>query len=536
MTNLKHELESNLVFVLLPTANDNNVACATLAEFGITSRAYNSIDSLCAAIENGCAAIVVAEEALDREAINCLQTILDRQETWSDLPIILLTGDSVQRAAELFSTATNISLLERPFSRMTLVRSVQVALRSRKKQIEVRDLLNDLKKSKADAEKANTAKTRFLANMSHEIRTPIGAIIGFIDLLKSHENSREDISKYMAIIDRNSHQLLRLIDDILDLSKVEAGKLVIEQIAFKLTDLLADLGSIMSFKAAEKGIVFRTIIETLIPDEIISDPGRIRQILSNIVGNAIKFTARGSVELRVAFKNGALEFLVADTGVGLTTSQAAKLFQPFVQADTTTSRRFGGTGLGLVLSRGLAQSMGGNLTLMESTEGQGSVFKIEIRADLTNETTLVGQSAIAIEDSFTAVRSEKGLLQGLRVLLVEDSPDNRMLITTYLSKQGALVDPASDGAEGVIAARKKQFDVVLMDVQMPNMDGHAATRALRAQCYDRPIIALTAHAMQEERLKCFESGFTDFLTKPIQPARLISVLTRYLKQSVVRDL
>lgn len=520
-----HEIER--VLILSPTGNDAKMAKATLSDFGIKAEICENVTTLCHAILSGCAALVIAEEALDLDALDSLQVELDRQENWSDLPIILLTGDSVQRAAELFPKPTNISLLERPFSRMTFVRLVQVALRSRKKQIEVRDLLRDLKKSKEEAEKANTAKSHFLANMSHEIRTPIGAIIGFIDLLKNVDNSLEEKIKYMAIIDRNSHQLLHLIDDILDLSKVEAGKLIIEKLPFKITDLLADFGSIMSFKAAEKGIKFKTLVDTLIPEQIVSDPVRLRQILSNIVGNAIKFTAHGTVTMRISFRNDILEFLVTDTGVGLSEAQASRLFQPFVQADVSTTRKFGGTGLGLVLSRALSRSLGGELQLVESFEGRGSIFRVEIKPELPFEPKLVGQSAIAMDTNLFVHQHRKEVLRGLRVLLVEDSLDNQMLIKTYLKKQGAVVDSALDGVEGVASAKRKQFDVVLMDVQMPNMDGHTATKALRQEHYKRPIIALTAHAMKEERLRCFESGFTDFLTKPIQPDQLIEVLSRY---------
>ncbi len=527
MHRTKREKELQLVLILSPTANDGRIAALTLQDAGIAAVECLDLEMLCNKIDEGCAAVVVAEESLKRDTLDCLQAQLNKQENWSDLPIILLTGDNVQRATELFSNATNLSLLERPFSRLTFIRSVQVALRSREKQIEVRNLLNDLKKSKEDADKANLAKSHFLANMSHEIRTPIGAIMGFIDLLKSDRSTDEEKATYMTIIDRNSQQLLHLIDDILDLSKVEAGKLIVEKIPFKLTDLLADFGSIMTFKAAAKGIKFKTFIETLIPDEIISDPVRLRQILSNIVGNAIKFTSFGSVTMHVSFHNNSLDFLVVDTGVGLSENQISRLFQPFVQADTSTTRKYGGTGLGLVLSRSLAQSLGGNIRLMKSQPGLGSTFLIRLTPQLTNATIFVGQSAITLDHIFSTDRSEAARLQGLRILLVEDSPDNQILISTYLRKQGARVESALDGAEGVATASKKVFDVVLMDVQMPNMDGHEATKTLRALHYSRPIIALTAHAMNEERIRCFESGFTDFLTKPIQHERLIDVLTRY---------
>ncbi|MCC2677941.1 MAG: hypothetical protein K0R29_517 [Pseudobdellovibrio sp.] len=517
---------SDAVIVLSPTANDGRLACDVLTSENIEAFPAKDIDQLCEKIKEGCAALIIAEEALSIGNIEKLQATLALQDAWSDLPIIVFTGDRLSYATEIFSQTGNIYLLERPFSRFTLVRSVQVALRARKKQYQVRDLLGELQTSRDDADKANAAKSQFLANMSHEIRTPIGAIIGFVDLMRT-EPSAKAKEEFMSVIERNSQQLLRLIDDILDLSKIEAGKLIIENINFKLTDLLADFNSVMGLKAVEKGIHFRLVIDSLIPQTISSDPVRLKQILINVVGNAIKFTSRGSVELRVSFQNGYLKFCVTDTGVGLSANQSSKLFQPFVQADSSTTRKFGGTGLGLALSRSLSESLGGRFELLSSQEGVGSTFFFEIKPGLYPESEMVGQSAIVLESGQQRKESRDKILEGLNVLLVEDSPDNQVLISMYLNKAGARVSLADDGTKGVEMALKNPYDVVVMDVQMPKMDGHTATRALRSHKYDRPIIALTAHAMKEERLRCFESGFTDFLTKPIEHDRLLNVLFRY---------
>jgi signal transduction histidine kinase len=529
---------SETVLILAPTFNDASIAVSVLVEAGIYSVACKSLEDLCVRLgknlSSECGAIIISEEAIGIEEISYLRKELEKQPPWSDIPIILLTGNDIARTIELFSKSGNISLLERPFSRLTLIRSVEVALRARRKQYEVRTLLEALHQSKEDAEKANFSKTQFLANMSHEIRTPIGAILGFTDLMKNPVNAPEENIKYMGIVERNSQQLLRLIDDILDLSKVEAGKMTMEIIEFSLTEMLADFISVMTFKAQEKQIKFKFKFDSPVPDIICSDPVRLRQILINIVGNALKFTDQGHVELRISFANPVLKFTIADTGIGISKAQESHLFLPFSQADTSTTRKFGGTGLGLVLSRRLANALGGKLELIESKEGHGSTFLIEIRSDLLPHAKLVSQESLASSSiPLQNIGDSPQVLRGLKVLLVEDSLDNQMLITTYLSKEGAQVKSASDGVKGIELALAENFDLLLMDIQMPILDGHKATRKLRKLKYSKPIIALTAHAMKEERIKCFESGFTEFLTKPIQKNRLIETLSRYTPQGMI---
>lgn len=389
---------------------------------------------------------------------------------------------------------------------------------------------NELKRAKSAAEEANVAKSTFLANMSHEIRTPLGAILGFIDLMKNPNVPRTDLDQYIAVIDRNSRQLLRIVDDILDLSKVEAGKMLIEQTEFSLIELLWDFSSLMQFRATEHGIDFELKIETRLPDPVISDPIRIRQILTNIVGNAIKFTERGRVELRITERDSVIEFQVTDTGRGIAPQQRAKLFRPFQQADASTTRRYGGTGLGLVLTKRLCEALGGRFELRSTEIGRGSVFAAEISLQRASSFRWVEpEEALLFSPRRLGVSSESPCLAGLDVLVVEDSTDNQILIRVLLEKLGARIEVAEDGLQGVRQAIGGQHHVVLMDIQMPRMDGHEATQALRAKGYSGPIIALTAHAMKEERQRCRVSGFTDFLSKPIQRDALIETLLRYKK-------
>ncbi len=384
-----------------------------------------------------------------------------------------------------------------------------------------------LRNAKERAEAANAAKSSFLANMSHEIRTPLGAIMGFVSLIKDEGVNDKRIQNYASVIERNSVQLLRIIDDILDLSKVEAGMMMIEHINFSLVELLSDFASLMGFRAREKGVSFSIAALTELPDVIDSDPTRLRQILTNIVGNAIKFTEHGEVQLRVSYSRHRLEFEVEDSGKGITTEQSAQLFQPFAQGDVSTTRKFGGTGLGLVLTRKLCEALGGVFELKSSQPGKGSIFYASVEVRVANEMRFV--NALGFASDVVRNAGVRPVLQNARILLVEDSPDNQELFAIYLSRAGAKVDIASDGKKGVEMALAEAYDIVLMDVQMPVMDGIAAVKELRALKYSGPIIALTAHAMKEERARCVAAGYTNFLSKPLKREDLIEHIRKYLK-------
>jgi signal transduction histidine kinase len=528
--NLPNIKKPETVLILAPTYQDAQVASAVLTGAGVLARPCTSVTELCEQLQFHYGAVVIAEEAIGVSDIHQLQKALEDQPPWSDIPIILLTSSDIVRGMELFTSSGNISILERPFAKLTFIRSVEVALRARQKQYEVRDLLLALHQAKEQAERANVSKTQFLANMSHEIRTPIGAILGFTDLLKNSANTPEENLEYMGIVERNSFQLLKLIDDILDLSKVESGSMTIERIEFSLTEMLADFVSIMKFKAHEKGIEFRFAFTTLVPEHICLDPVRLRQILTNIAGNAIKFTDQGYVELSVGYVQPHLIFSIKDTGIGIAKTQEARLLRPFSHADTSTPRMFGGTGLGLALSRRLAEALGGKVELLRTVEGKGSTFVIEIEAPLLPNVRMVGKDTLQVTRSELSGTGPQRVLQGLRVLLTEDSPDNQKLIATYLQKEGANVQFANNGAEGVELALAQDFDVVVMDIQMPVLDGHGAAQQLRQVKYSKPLVALTAHAMKEERVRCFESGFTEFLTKPVDRSSLIEALARYVEK------
>jgi PAS domain S-box-containing protein len=382
------------------------------------------------------------------------------------------------------------------------------------------------------ADEANKAKSAFLANMSHEIRTPLGAILGFSELLKDPEHSGLTPEQCIEAIQRNGELLARLIDDILDLSKVEAGKLETEKVQVSLMDLIRESLIGLQLKADEKGLKLGLNLVEPLPKVVLTDPLRLRQILLNIIGNALKFTAQGQVEVQVECENmdcdrARLSILVHDTGEGMTPEQAAKLFTPFTQSDTSMTRRYGGTGLGLALSRQLARAMGGDLRLVATAPGEGSVFRIEILVGLSQVVEEVKPAPTPVRAE--AASSRRPRLHGIRVLVVDDSADNQLMMSRFLEGAGASVALASDGEEGVEKALAEDFDVVLMDVQMPRMDGYAATARLREKGYRKPIAALTAHAFPEEKNRCLAVGYTAHLSKPVNP-RLLFEQVAYLAQ------
>jgi signal transduction histidine kinase/DNA-binding response OmpR family regulator len=397
-----------------------------------------------------------------------------------------------------------------------------------------------LERGMAEAKEASRAKSEFLANMSHEIRTPMTAIIGYADLLLDPETTSGDRVTHIQTIRRNGEHLLSILNDILDLSKIEAGKMTLETICCSPSMLIVDVASLMRVRAKEKGLFFEVHYQTPIPETIQSDPTRIRQVLMNLVGNAIKFTASGGIRIlaRCEDPNGpspTLTLEVVDTGIGMTNAQVGQLFQPFVQADTSTTRKFGGTGLGLAICRRLAHMLGGDIHV-DSAPGRGSSFKLSVSAGSLAGVRMFEelQEAGIPENGAALTVAEAVEALDCRVLLAEDGLDNQLLISTHLLRAGAKVTIVENGRLAVEAAlaatlAKDPFDVILMDMQMPEMDGYAATSELRRKGYRGPVVALTAHAMAGDRERCLAAGCTDYLTKPIGRAKLVSSVAEHAR-------
>ena len=392
--------------------------------------------------------------------------------------------------------------------------------------------------ARVESIEANRAKSEFLANMSHEIRTPMAAVLGYADLLLDPHLAPGERFNHVQVIRQNGEHLMALVNDILDLSKIEAGKMAVESIAASPLQIIAEVAFLMRVRAAEKGLLFELACVGKVPETIQSDPTRLKQIVMNLVGNAIKFTDRGGIRV-VARCEGAdsptprLVVEVADTGIGMSDDQVRKVFATFSQADASTTRRFGGSGLGLVISKRFAELLEGTLDV-QSAPGRGSVFRLSVPTGPIDGVAMVGEFAEAPADDTppSTVRRVPGLVPSCRVLLAEDGTDNQVLVTAFLTKAGAKVKVVTDGEQAMREAAAAAdagdpYDVVLMDMQMPVMDGYSATSKLRLAGYTGAIVALTAHAMAGDRERCESAGCDDYLTKPVDRAQLTATIARF---------
>ena len=389
---------------------------------------------------------------------------------------------------------------------------------------------SSLDEARVAAQTATEMKSQFLANMSHEIRTPLTAVIGYADTILYDNVSDQERKHSTARILNNGKHLLHIINDILDISKIEAGQLSVEKLSVSQAQLMNDIEALIGGAIRDKGLNFQIDFEYPVPEYFETDPTRLKQILLNLLGNAKKFTEQGSILLNVKYESstGQMCYEVVDTGVGMNQEEQSRLFKPFAQADTSTTRKFGGTGLGLYISRQLTQMLGGDLHC-QSSKGKGSRFFVSIAAGVNVK--FVNNISLNVLTHSKRDRDSIPSLCG-RVLLAEDNPDNQRLISMYIRNTGALVTVVNNGKEAVENAIANEFDLIMMDMQMPVMGGAEAVKWLRQVGNQTPIAMLTANAMKEEQDRCVNLGANEFLTKPIDKQAFYVVLEKHLAKDV----
>ena len=436
--------------------------------------------------------------------------------------------------------------LQKPWDRSSiesvLIRAIEaydVAITLEEQSAVLAQQNDELRAMKAHLEHASRLKSEFLANMSHEIRTPMTAILGFADVLRERLTNAENL-EIIETVKRNGEYLLEIINDILDLSKIEAGSLKIEQRPCSPRAIVEDVVALMRPRCESKHLWLDVAIDDDVPGVVSSDPLRLRQILVNLLGNAVKFTDHGGVriDLRLANADDAtkvMQFDVTDSGIGISADRLKALFQPFSQLDASMTRRFGGTGLGLVISRRLAQLLGGDISV-QSVPGQGSTFSVTIAAEAFQPAAnRAAETGPAAEEPVTTQLAAKERLSA-KILLAEDGFDNQRLLALILRAAGAelkIVENGRAAVEEITQSVAAPYDLVLMDMHMPVLDGYEATAELRRLGYRGPIVAVTAHAMSGDRQKCLDVGCDDVVTKPFERMRLLNAISKCLSEPVV---
>ncbi len=513
------DVESNLNMItdILSTVPEYKIVSATSGRAAISRAKANYFD------------LIILDIIMpDINGLEVCQK-LKKYPVTREIPIIFLTADTkdpknIQKAFQ----AGGSDYIPKPFSREELLGRVKM-------QIDLKRNKEELVKAKNAAEMAAHAKAVFLANMSHEIRTPMNGIIGMAELLKRTPLNAEQ-KEYIDIISASGENLLTVINDILDFSKIEAGKIVLESIPFSVRDEIRNVISILNFQAKKKGVNLITEIDEDVPEFVKADPVRLKQVIINLVNNAIKFTETGSVTVEVSCqevnnKKRIFLFKVIDTGIGISEEGVQRLFKSFSQVDISVTRKYGGTGLGLAISKNLVELMNGEIGV-ESEEGVGSTFWFTASLDIMTEEEV---NQLQLKKDGEQNRDDRSEIRSSNILLAEDNLINQKVAMAHLKKFGHKVTIANNGIEAVDYFSKFRYDLILMDIQMPEMDGLVATKLIREfekenhQPERTPIVAMTANVMAEDIKKYMDQGMDDFIGKPFKAEELKDIFQKYLE-------
>ena len=530
MAESKHEGSEERILVLAPTGRDGAIACQVLGGAGLSCAACADAGALWREIDAGAGTVILAEEALSGWLVQTLLDLLGRQEPWSDLPLIIIVdgGDASEKALETLAPRSNATILERPVRINTLVSAVQASLRARRRQYEVRDLL----RGQAETDRR---KDEFLAMLGHEIRNPLAAIRNALFILDRVSSPDAGPARQRQVIDRQTHNLMRMVDDLLDVSRVTLGKIRLDLQTVDLREAvercLSELGMAALAESHDLGLAADT--EKVL---IEGDPVRIEQVICNLVQNAVKYTPRGGrLSVSVRAEEGMGVVRVADNGIGIPQERLPHIFEPFTQVESSRLRSKGGLGLGLPLVRGLVLLHGGTVEAHSAGPGAGSEFVVSL--------PLRPPAAVPVRPPAEARRGRGapggvpgGTSGDLRVLIVEDNLDGRESLRELLELWGYEVEVAANGAEGLVKTFSNLPDAALIDIGLPELDGNEVARRIRAVLdSDRmALIAMTGYGQPEDRRRAIEAGFDTYLVKPVEPTDLVRLLTEVSQRRAMR--
>jgi signal transduction histidine kinase/ActR/RegA family two-component response regulator len=528
------------VIIVAPVGQDAAAMAGLLEPEGFRTEVSSGLTACCEKLSNA-GVLLLTEEALELPQVSGLLEALKEQPAWSELPLIILTSGGESRLARLLDLVTaaagNVTLLERPMSRATLLRSIQVAVSSRRRQYQVRDLLMQEQVLRREAETANRSKDEFLATVSHELRSPLNAILGWATLLTRGGLDDAIVARAVGAIEHNAKAQAQLIEDLLDVSRAISGKLQLDVKPIPLVPVIKAAVDSANPAFEAKGVQLALALDA-VPLQIVGDENRLQQVFWNLLSNAVKFTPKGGrVQITVKRIGSHARVIVSDTGDGIAPEFLPHVFEPFRQADGTITKQHGGLGLGLAIVRRLVEMHGGAISVMSGGRGQGATFTVSIPIVSVRQTAPAGaiDSTTLAPSEETAIDTESPNLTGIRVLAVDDEDDTRAMVQGVLEQFGARVLTAGSAEEALAAFPGWKPDVLVFDIGMPREDGYVLIRKIRqletTEGRNTPAIALTAYARVEDRMRSLAAGYQMFIPKPVEADELVIAIANLIGQA-----